>query len=44
MAGGKKSTSQMDNKISWAAVMRVFDLRTIFELVNDGRNDRSFAQ
>src|SRR5205085_6233714 len=43
-AGGKKPSNQMDDKIGWAAVTRMLNLRNILELVNDGLNDGSFAQ
>src|SRR5690349_19181986 len=34
----------MDDKIGWAAVTRMLNLRNILELVNNGLNDRSLAQ
>ena len=43
-AVGKKSSNQMDDKIGGTAVTRMLNLRNILELVNNGLNDRSFAQ
>lgn len=39
MTVGEKPSNQIDDKVGWAAMARMFNLRDIFELVND----RSFA-
>lgn len=44
MTVGKKPSHYMDDKIDRAAVTRMLDLGNILELINDGLNDRSFAQ
>ena len=44
MRVGKKPSNQMDNKIRGAAMARMLDLGNILELVNDGLDNRSFAQ
>src|SRR5579863_7789540 len=41
---GKQSSNQMDDKIDRTAVVRMFFLGNILELVNDTLNDGSFAQ
>ena len=44
MAVGKKSSDQMNNKIDRTAMARVLNLRNIFELVDNGLDNGSFAQ
>ena len=44
MAVGNKSGKQMHDKIGGTAMPRMLDLRNILELVNDGLDDRPFAQ
>ncbi|GAC1468638.1 MAG: hypothetical protein PVSMB2_37000 [Ktedonobacteraceae bacterium] len=44
MTVGNKPSNEMDDKIGWAAVTRMLNLRDILELVNNGLDDRSFAR
>jgi len=44
MAVSNETSDQMNNKIRRAAVTRMLNLRNILELINDGLDDRSFAQ
>ena len=44
MAVGKESGDQMHHKIDGTAMARMLDLRNILELVNNGLDNRSFAQ
>src|SRR5215831_763088 len=44
MTVGKESSKQMHHEICWTAMTRVLDLRNILELVDNGLDDRSFAQ
>ena len=44
MTVGNESGKQMDHKIGGTAMARMLDLRNVLELVNDGLDDRSFAQ
>ena len=44
MAVGNEPSNQMNDKIGGTAMARMLDLRNILELVNDGLDNRSFAQ
>ena len=44
MTVSNESSKQMDDKIRGTAVARMLDLRDVLELVNDGLNNRAFAQ
>jgi hypothetical protein len=44
MAVGNEPGDQMHDKIDGTAVTRMFNLRNILELVNDGLDDGSFAR
>src|SRR5712691_11820219 len=44
MTVSKKPCNQMDDKIRRTAMARMLDLRDVFELVNNGLNNRAFAQ
>src|SRR5579859_5619790 len=44
MTVGNEPGKQMHHKIGWTAMTRMLNLRNILELVDDGLNDRSFAQ
>ncbi|GAC1467016.1 MAG: hypothetical protein PVS3B3_07160 [Ktedonobacteraceae bacterium] len=41
---GKKPSNEMDDKIGWAAVTRMLNLRDILELVDDRVNDGPFTE
>ncbi len=44
MTVSDKPCNQMDDKIRRTAMARMLDLRDVFELVNDGLNQSSFAR
>ncbi len=44
MAVSDEPSDQMDDKIGGVAMTRMLDPRNVFELVNDGLYNRSFAQ
>ena len=44
MAVSNEPSNQMDDKIGWAAVTRMLDLRNVLELVNDGLDDGPFTR
>src|SRR5690242_19072824 len=44
MTVSDQPSKQMDDKIRRTAMTSMLDLRNILELVNDGLNNRSFAQ
>ncbi len=44
MAVSDETSNQMDDKIRRAAMTRMFDLRDVLELVNDGLNNCPFAE
>ena len=43
MAIGNQSTEEMDHKVDWAAMLGVFNLRSIFALIDNGFDPGSFA-
>src|SRR5262245_254532 len=44
VAIGSQTREQMDAEVDWAAVTRVLDLADVLELVEDGLDERTFAQ
>ena len=44
MTVSNESCNQMDDKIRGTAMPRMLDLRDVLELVNDGLNNRPFAE
>jgi len=44
MAIRNQATQEMDQEVNGATMARMFDLRNVFELVDDGFRDGSFAQ
>jgi hypothetical protein len=44
VAGGDQASEQMHEEIVGTTVTRMLDLARVFELINDGLNERTFAQ
>ena len=44
MAISNQPADEIDKEVNWTVVGRMRDLRNVFELVNDGLNDRTFTK
>src|SRR3990172_3803257 len=44
MAISNQTANEIDKEVNWTAMARMFDLRNVFELINDGLNNSAFAK